>query len=133
MPAKKRFDAAMTDERLIASFKAAGEFKAALAQKTDHIVDPAEPTEIPKPPIVQYVMADGVTIRPAIIVAWELAAGRLKFNLQVFVDGQFDDAKVRGAHANATLQDWKIGVPYDGGTPDLQTGENFYAPGTWHY
>ena len=94
------------------------------------------PTTIKQPElgdIVLYVMADGVTLRPGIVVAFETHSKEMKVDLQVFVDGQFDDANVRGAHANATLQDWRTFIPYDGGRTDEENGERFYAPKTWHY
>ena len=84
---------------------------------------------------VHYVMADGVTIRPAIIVAFVAECNeKWTAGLQVFVDGSHDDASVRGPHANATLQDWKPEAPYDPGKWDDETTRDLiYAPKTWHF
>ncbi len=102
-----------------------------------------EPLAAPQEPllgeIVHFVMADSVTIRPAMVVAYfsvSPVTGKpnvdLRVNLQVFVDGQFDDATVRGPHANATLQDWKVDSPYDPGETDPKTGELVFKANTWH-
>ena len=78
---------------------------------------------------VNYVMADGVTIRPALVTAFffDKTRNELKANLQVFVDGS-NDNDIRGPHANATLTDWKTSVLFMG-TEDPEYG--FFA-GTWH-
>jgi hypothetical protein len=114
-----------------------------MTRKRQLIVGPNATSEawidVPEPPkpvglgdIVLYVMADGVTLRPAIVVSFIFTATETKADLQVFVDGQFDDAKIRGAHANATLQDWKVNVINDEGSVDPKTGEIVFAVNTWH-
>ncbi len=67
--------------------------------------------------IVHFVMDDGVTIRPAIVVAFVDD----RVNLQVFVDGS-DDGPVRGPYALGTFVDWKRDVAYS----------VEYVAGTWH-
>jgi hypothetical protein len=83
---------------------------------------------------VHYVMPDGVTIRPAMIVAFYDSKGILEANLQVFVDGK-NDSQARGPHANATLQDWRTDVPYDVGLVDRDYPElaPIYPYNTWHF
>jgi hypothetical protein len=79
-------------------------------------------------------MPDGVTIRPAMIVAFYDNKGILEANLQVFVDGK-NDSQARGPHANATLQDWRTDVPYDAGLVDRDYPElpPIYPYNTWHF
>ena len=79
---------------------------------------PSVPEEVHVGDIVLYVMEDGRSIRPAIVVAivtYEQSIETLErrrygsIDLQVFVDGPFDN-DIRGPHANSTLTDFRHNV-----------------------
>jgi hypothetical protein len=111
---------------------------------------PAAPTEAPTPikqepnraevgEIVMFVMDDGRTIRPAIIVHQVTLEDALttsnrrrygSVDLQVFVDGSYDN-DVRGAHANSTLTDFRFNIYIDEGEIDPETGAHILAPNTY--
>lgn len=100
------------------------------------LVDPL-PSLIPDRPYlgedVLYVLADGVTIRPAKIVAFVVKLSPrydIFANLHVFFDGS-NDNEVRGPHAGGSITEWVTSVRYQGPVEDPEAG-TILVPRTWH-
>jgi hypothetical protein len=80
--------------------------------------------------IVNYVLADGRTVRPAIVVAISPTNDRM-LNLHVFLDGK-NDITARGAGTGfETISEWRTGVKP---TPKLVDDQGYFphGAGTWH-
>lgn len=94
-----------------------------------------EPKSVPDPYLgedVLYVLADGVTIRPAKVVSWyrqHTPIPKLCVNVQVFFDGS-NDALARRPGAFTALQDWVTNVEYR--EPKTDEYGATYEAGTWH-
>jgi hypothetical protein len=98
-----------------------------------------EPNRAEVGEIVMFVMDDGHTIRPAIVVHQVTLEDALatqnkrrygSIDLQVFVDGSYDN-EVRGAHANSTLIDFRYNIYLDEGEIDPETGAHILRPNSY--
>jgi hypothetical protein len=89
--------------------------------------------------VVLYVLPDGATIRPALVVRIgttdNLGQQRDESNdiltLHIFYDDQ-NDRQARGAHADGTISDWKRNIPYDPGMESVEVSPSVWTPNTWH-
>ena len=99
----------------------------------------ADPVRAEVGEIVMFVMDDGRTIRPAIVVHQVTLEDALttsnrrrygSVDLQVFVDGSYDN-DVRGAHANSTLTDFRFNIYLDDGEIDPDTGAHILRPNSY--
>lgn len=79
--------------------------------------------------IVYYVMRDGATIRPAMIVRVVNLESKT-CALQIFTDGDRDKDLLGEDEAQDVI--WVSDVPFHGPTPRMLEGLDKMPPHTWH-
>lgn len=101
-----------------------------MTETHEQMIPPAPAAPHPTPGrIVMYVMPNGTTLRPAIVVVADGTS--MICNMQVFTDGAHDQELMGDDEPQDIV--WRAGVTYYEPTAGMRSGFFPHIKGTWHW